>query len=199
MRRYCIVLFVSVHEYFVLNFISIFLFDSNIHSQIEFRGNSNKNSRLAIEYIYILNSAINSVECSRDSIIPTEPSSEGTEPDDTTQSSTSDASNAPTTTAASASESLGDDETWTIIGIVIGVCLLIILLIVGICVVIKYKKRKLLVVAPKLPDRSVDNNNYASLPRLCVVKDKVNGLSIVSNARADNNNGIDNSNLNYPR
>lgn len=143
--------------------------------QIEFRTNSNKHTRLAIEYIHVLNTAINSAKCLRNPIEPTEPPAE-TDPTDTPQSSTEPEV---TTTEPPSSEPMNGGGTWTIIGIVIGVVLLILLLLLISFVVIRNRRRKRLVVAPKLPARSIDTNINATLPRLRVVNDKVNGVSIV--------------------
>lgn len=155
-------------------------------SQIEIRANSNKNSRLAIEYLYVLNSAIDSAECARNPMSP--PTRPPSEPSDTTPSPTSSTDASTTEPQATAMDS---GEIWTIIGIVFGVLLLVIILVLAVYVVIRNRKRKLLVVASKSPIRTIgNNNNHATLPRLRVVNDKVTGISIVG--------GNDNNNTYYP-
>lgn len=138
---------------------------------------------MAVEYIHILNSAVQLADCKRD---PDDPTSSSTNaPDSTTQSSTS--TTVETTTASPSAEPMDGSEMWTIIGIVIGVILLIILLLLVIFFIIRYRKRKLLVVAPQRQARTINSNNQATLPRLRVVNDKVNGVSIVGGDVYNNN------------
>lgn len=168
--------------------------------QIELHANSNKGSRLAIEYLHVLNSAIAFDECVQ-SPEPTAPPTEETEPTDSNNSTEPIATTEPTgsetiptPTVAPSAEAQSDDNVWRIVGIVIVCICLIACLMVVIFLIVRHRRRKLLDVAPV---QANDESSYGTLPRLHVVGDKISGVTM-GGGGVSSRNDIRSSHSNYP-
>lgn len=181
------------------------MFDLIFGFQIEIHTNMNKNSRLAIEYINIINLAIETDECSRNIITTTTPSTEtemptvttprpsSSLPETTTESisTTHDSSETTENPNDDVSQSFLEEHTWRIICAILAF-ILIITILFFVYVLMKCKRYYTL----KVSQNNSIHKSHTSLPRLYVVNDEINGISIKGNDQTKENGTTENGGKN---